>query len=133
MHFFLIRVVLPYAVFRCEISINGKPAERAPGFYESNEALEWYKGLINKYNLKLVIACADWDGAWLYKYLTSLNNVVKLIWLDPFCCSRTEPKLVALPESGLFNKNEKQKIIYSIACGSVEQVTSALQQAIKRI
>ena len=121
--------------FPCEISINGKPVECAPGFNEENEALEWYKGLINKYNLKLVIACADWDGAWLYKYLTSLDNVVKLIWLDPYCCSRTEPKLVALPEpeSELFNKSEKQKIIYSIACGSVEQVTSALQQAVKKI
>jgi hypothetical protein len=71
-----------------EVEVNGKPVVITDDAIRQkmDEALKFYKKLIKKYRLSVLIALGDADAEWLYKALVPCITF-RLIWMDNYGCN----------------------------------------------
>jgi len=102
------------------------------------QALRFYERLLARFQVRAVIVCADWDGEWLYRKLAQNPWVQRLIWLDPWSCSRMRPRAVPFPPRHIgalegWTDEAVRKVRYAFAVGSAEAVADALGQILKNL
>ena len=115
-----------------EVRQEGDPQEQL------QQALRLYERLLARFQVRAVIVCADWDGEWLYRKLAQNPWVQRLIWLDPWSCSRMRPRAVPFPPRHIgalegWTDEAVRKVRYAFAVGSAEAVADALGQILKKI
>jgi len=115
-----------------EVRQEGDPQEQL------RQALAFYERLLARFQVRAVIVCADWDGEWLYKTLAQAPGVQRLIWLDPWSCSRMRPRAVPFPPRHIgalegWTDEAIRKVRYAFAVGSAEAVAEALGQILKKL
>jgi hypothetical protein len=97
------------------------------------ETLGWYERLIRRYEVKLALVAADWDGEWLYRWLASRPNIERLVWLDVYCSSYGEPRARRFPPAWLEGepleawKPYAHKVRYADRCSSAADCVAALE------
>jgi hypothetical protein len=102
------------------------------------EALAFYERLLARFQVRAVIVCADWDGEWVYRKLARDQRVQRLIWLDPWSCSRMRPRHVPFPPRHVgalegWTDEAIRKVRYALAVGDAEGVADALGQILKNL
>ena len=115
-----------------EVRQEGDPQDQL------QQALRFYERLLARFQVRAVIVCADWDGEWLYKELARAPGVQRLIWLDPWSCSRMRPQSVPFPPRHIgalegWTDEAIRKVRYAFAVGSAEAVADALGPILKRL
>jgi hypothetical protein len=115
-----------------EVRQEGDPQEQL------QQALQFYERLLARFQVRAVIVCADWDGEWLYKELARAPGVQRLIWLDPWSCSRMRPRHVPFPPRHIgalegWTDEAIRKVRYAFAVGSAEAVADALGQILRKL
>jgi hypothetical protein len=97
------------------------------------ETLGWYERLIRRYEVKLALVAADWDGEWLYRWLASRPNIERLVWLDVYCSRYGEPRARRFPPAWLEGepleawKPYAHKVCYADRCSSAADCVAALE------
>jgi hypothetical protein len=100
---------------------------------DDEETLGWYERLIRRYEVKLALVAADWDGEWLYRWLASRPNIEQLVWLDVYCSSYGEPRAQRFPPKWLEGepleawKPYAHKVRYADRCSSAADCVAALE------
>jgi len=122
-----------------ELWVNGEKIESRDYYHcnnDSNEVYNWYEEVFRRWNVKVVVLTADWDGAWLY-YRVAENMDVKIYWLDVYLSSKIYPTLVKRfpPERGWLEGlsiTAYRKIRYVYGCRDALDFVKGLELAVKR-
>jgi hypothetical protein len=122
-----------------ELWVNGKKVEELP-YGESVDdeyAVDWYKRVFVKFNVRVIVLAADWDGAWLYKRLAEEFSVDKIYWLDVRVDTNhiKGPVVKEFPPSwGRFEWSSKalKKIEYVCNCRDAEDFVRGLELLIAK-
>jgi len=119
-----------------ELWANGKKIESFDyyGWNDRDEIYEWYKEVFRRWNVRVVIIAADWDGEWLYLKIAENENV-KIYWLDVYLCS----KVLQTLSQQVFDKfvrdtwsyHAKKKVRYVYGCRNVLDFVKGLELAIR--
>jgi hypothetical protein len=103
---------------------------------DDEETLGWYERLIRRYEVKLALVAADWDGEWLYRWLASRPNIERLVWLDVYYSRYGEPRARRFPPRWLEGepldawKPLAHKVRYADRCSSAADCVAALEMLI---
>jgi hypothetical protein len=106
---------------------------------DDEETLGWYERLIRRYEVKLALVAADWDGEWLYRWLASRPNIEQLVWLDVYCSSYGEPRARRFPPKWLEGealeawKPYAHKVRYADRCSSAADCVAALEMLTQEV
>ena len=67
-----------------ELWVNGRKVEEVDrdNWYVGDYVIDWYKRVFARFNVRVVVLAADWDGSWLYKRLAEEFSLDKIYWLD---------------------------------------------------
>jgi hypothetical protein len=108
----------------------------------ADEVFHWYSDVFCRYNVKIVILAADWDGAWLYAmFAEDLKDIKKIYWIDPSMSYRVYPVLSSKSYfmqigrwRGLRQLSDQamRKIMYVYGCRDANEFLSGLQLCIDR-
>jgi hypothetical protein len=113
-----------------ELQLNRGAAQEVR--VDDEETLGWYERLVRRYEVKLALVAADWDGEWLYRWLASRPNIERLVWLDVYCSSYGEPRTRRFPPKWLEGeafeawKPYAHKVRYADRCSSAADCVAAL-------
>jgi hypothetical protein len=103
---------------------------------DDDEVFMFYERLIRRYEVKLALIAADWDGEWLYRWLASRPNIERLVWLDVYCSSYGEPRARRFPPKWLEGepleawKSHAHRVRYADRCSSAADCVAALEMLI---
>ena len=116
--------------FPVEEKINSQPARRIE-VRGTDGTYRYYEDLMKRYDVRIVLAAADWDGAWVYKWLAEQASVQRLLWLDVYCSSYGEPRIRPLPledEERTEWQSVLHKITYADRCSDAEDFVRGLEK-----
>jgi hypothetical protein len=98
-----------------------------------DNVLSWYDSTIRRYEVKLVLIAADWDGEWVYRWLASRPNIERLAWLDVYCSSYGKARVRRFPPQWIGEDGVRawelyaHKVRYADRCSTAADCLSALQ------
>lgn len=114
---------------------NGRPDVLSDfsDFQNPEDAIRWYEKILRRYSVRAVLACADWGGEWLYRWLAHQPSVEIFLWLDPWSHRRMRPRWVPFPPRrvgrlGAWAEFALRKVRYAFAVGDVEEVVELLER-----
>jgi hypothetical protein len=133
-------VVVQSNGYPLELWINGKKKEKFD--YDqweghSDQILNWYQEVFCRWNVKVVILAADWDGEWLYSKVAESMSV-KIYWLDVFLSSKVYPTLAEqFPPKwarGMkWSITATKKVRYVYGCRDAVDFVKGLELAIRKL
>jgi hypothetical protein len=99
------------------------------------ELKEWYQNIFKRYDVKVVVIAADWDGEWLYHWMAE-NLQIKIFWCDVWSSSRFAPTVVDFPPRWVgkidWSRSAVKKVKYAFGCGNVVDFIVALEKMVKQ-
>ena len=114
---------------------NGRPDVLSDfsDFQNPEDAIRWYEKILRRYSVRAVLACADWDGEWLYRWLAHQPSVEIFLWLDPWSHRRMRPRWAPFPPRrvgrlGAWAEFALRKVRYAFAVGDIEEVVELLER-----
>jgi hypothetical protein len=119
-----------------ELWMNGKKVESFDYFqWNEDYVIEWYNDVFTRFNVKVVILAADWDGEWLYFNFAEKMSI-KIYWLDAYLSSKVGPTLVKqFPLRWVRNRRWSEiaarKVKYVYGCHDIVDFIKGLELAIK--
>lgn len=142
------RIGVPGAEVVAVAQSNGRPLEalypnknkiEEVNLDDDQDEISYYTDIVKKYNVKVCVLAADWDGAYTYRDLLKQNDKLRLYWLDVWSCSKLKPRHVPFPPHWnedyarqLFDKSMYQRIKYAFACSSAEDMLQVMQKMINK-
>jgi hypothetical protein len=102
-----------------------------------DNVLSWYDSTIRRYEVKLVLIAADWDGEWLYRWLASRPNIERLAWLDVYCSSYGKARVRRFPPQWIGEDGVRawepyaHKVRYADRCSTAQDFVDALRLLIR--
>jgi hypothetical protein len=126
-------VVIPHSNGHpLELWVNRKKVDVPVGLVRE-DIFEWYREVFLRYQVEVVVLAADWDGEWLYRWMTEELNV-KIFWCDVWSSSRLAPTVVAFPPRWIWtdrwDRSAARKIRYAFGCGNVVDFIAALEKMV---
>jgi hypothetical protein len=119
-----------------ELWVNGKKEEEFDYYDWSDEAVTWYEKVFRRWNARVVVIAADWDGEWLYWQIAEKFDVKMIYWLDVYLSSKVYPTLVKEfpPEwdvSFVWSATAVKKVKYVYGCRDAVDFVKGLELAIR--
>ena len=115
-----------------EMQVNAQRVQSLPDMGD-DEVMRFYEQLLRRYAIRAVIAAADWDGDWLYRWLAKQPHIERVFWLDVYCCSYGEPRVRKFPPEWMGENYGKvwgsaaHKVRYADRCGAAQDFVYALR------
>jgi hypothetical protein len=117
-----------------ELWVNSKKVDVPVGLAGKDDVQEWYRSVFMRYHVEVVVLAADWDGEWLYRWMSEELNV-KIFWCDVWSSSRLAPTVVDFPPKWAGNvewgKSAVKRVKYAFGCGNVVDFITALEKMVK--
>ncbi len=120
-----------------ELQVNAQHPQRVPRT-DDDAAMRFYEHLLRRYAVRVVITAADWDGAWLYRWLAEQPSIERVFWLDVYCSSYGDPRVREFPPRWLDIPGAEvwrpvaHKVRYADRCSTAEDFAHALRLLIRR-
>jgi hypothetical protein len=126
-----------------ELWVNGRRVESMNTTYEytvshsvSEETFVWYEKVFRRWNVKVVVLAADWDGEWLYLEMAKRMDV-RIYWLD--VKGSPDRKLTVVndfPPRWMtyvldWDSQAASKVVYVCNCNDVVDFIKGLELAIR--
>jgi len=120
-----------------ELWCNGRKVEELSyNDLDDDYAIDWYKRVFAKFDVRVVVLAADWDGAWLYKKLAEEFSIDKVYWLDVYkvACAKGPVVREFPPSWGRFEWSSEalRKIEYVCNCQDAEDFVRGLELMIAK-
>jgi hypothetical protein len=121
-----------------ELWANGKKLQSFDyyGWNDSDRVFSWYRDVFRRWNVKVVVLAADWDGAWLYTQMSESMDV-KIYWLDVYLSSKVYPTVTRqFPPKwawgGKWSVKATKKIRYVYGCRDAMDFVKGLELAMRK-
>jgi hypothetical protein len=114
-----------------ELQVN-QHLQRVPDM-DDDETMRFYEQLLRRYAIRAVIAAADWDADWLYRWLAEQPHIERVFWLDVYCSSYGDPRVREFPPEwmgenyGKVWRSAAHKVRYADRCSTAQDFVDALR------
>ena len=121
-----------------ELQVNAQRVHSVPDMgINDDEVMRFYEQLLRRYAIRAVIAAADWDADWLYRWLAEQPHIERVFWLDVYCCSYGDPRVREFPPEWIDESDAAvwrpvaHKVRYADRCSTAQDFVDALRLLIR--
>jgi len=119
-----------------ELQVNAQRVHSVPDM-DDDGVMRFYEQLLRRYAIRAVIAAADWDAEWLYRWMAEQPHIERVFWLDVYCCSYGDPRAREFPPRWLDESDAAawrpvaHKVRYADRCSTAQDFVNALRLLIR--
>jgi hypothetical protein len=119
-----------------ELQVNAQRVQRVPRM-DDDAVLRFYEHLLRRYAIRAIIAAADWDAEWLYRWLAEQSSIERVFWLDVYCSSYGDPRVCEFPPRWMDESDAAvwrpvaHKVRYADRCSTQHDFVDALRLLIR--
>jgi hypothetical protein len=121
-----------------ELQVNAQRVHSVPDMgINDDEVMRFYEQLLRRYAIRAVIAAADWDADWLYRWLAEQPHIERVFWLDVYCSSYGDPRVREFPPEWIDESDAAvwrpvaHKVRYADRCSTAQDFVDALRLLIR--